>query len=237
MHKREQKRYEVLPVRMGCRLLLCGLCLMIIGRFEMITPAAAETYSTESKSPEQMEYEVKAAFIYNFMKFIQWPGEKEIKAGKNDNAEPIKIAILGNNPFNAAFQYMLDKNIQGRPIQLMPVESFENFRGSYPSMQAALAAYKQSYMSRLRQCHLLFICDSERSALPELLAMTAGHVLVTVSDAADFAAEKGMIGFVKENNKVRFEVNLDAAQAENIKISSQLLGLAKRVYKKEGKNA
>jgi hypothetical protein len=237
MYKRKPKRYGVLPARIGCRLLLCGLCLIIIGRIEILTPAAAETYSTEPKSPEQMEYEVKAAFIYNFMKFIQWPGDKEIKTGKNDTPEPITIAILGNNPFNAAFQYMLDKNIQGRPIRLMPIESFENFRSSYPSMQSALAAYKQTYLSRLRQCHLLFICDSERNALPELLEMTTGHVLVTVSDAADFAAEKGMIGFVKENNKVRFEVNLDAAQAENIKISSQLLGLAKRVYKKEGKNA
>ncbi|MCE5187492.1 MAG: YfiR family protein [Planctomycetaceae bacterium] len=188
--------------------------------------AAAEV---DLKSPEEMEYEVKAAFIYNFMKFIQWPAQKEIKEGQNDT--PIQIAIIGNNPFKKSFQHILDKNVQGRAIHLVEMESFEQFKKSYPNKQAALASYQQAYMPALAQCHLAFICESESNSLRDLLGLTNGQALVTVSDLPDFAATSGMIGFVMEKKKVRFEVNLDVAQKETIKISSQLLGLARRVYK------
>lgn len=209
------------------------LCAMyMIGTGPLL---AASEMSNSQKTPEEMEFEVKAAFIFNFMKFIQWPAEKDIAAEPVDKTKPIQIAILGSNPFNKAFQHILDKNVQGRAIQLLELESFEQFRRSYPNKQSALASYQQAHLASLQQCHLLFICDSEKNSAADLVAMAKGNALVTVSDIAEFAAEFGMIGFVVEKQKVRFEINLDAAAGENIRISSQLLGLARRVYKKEGK--
>lgn len=223
---------RLLYQRMG--IVSFGCLSFLLLTFVCCNPCAdAADVSAEQKTPEQMESEIKTAFIYNFMKFIQWPPEKDIAAGDIDKTMPIQIAILGKNPFTQAFQQILDKNIQGRPIELVLFESFEQFSRSYPNKQSAADSYQKTYASTLHKCHLLFICDSEKNSVEELTAIIKGQGLVTVSDIEDFAAHYGMIGFVMEKNKVRFEVNLDAAGSENIRISSQLLGLAKRVYKKE----
>ncbi len=207
--------------------LLRGLFVGCICMLLFAVPAAANT-----KTAEELEYEVKAAFIYNFIKFIQWPGAKQIETSDSPKDKPVRIAVVGTHPYKKTFQPILDKTVQGRPIELVEIESYEEFRESYTDRRTALDAYKNRYQTRLVACHLLFICDSERKSYADLLAMTAGGAVVSVSDIPDFAAESGMIGFARDKNKIRFEVNLDAAQNENIRISSQLLGLAKRVYKK-----
>ena len=203
-------------------LLVCLVCTLFLA-----AGAAADT-----KSPEELEYEVKAAFIYNFMKFIQWPGAKQIAASNSPKDQPVKIAVIGKHPYKKTFQLILDKTVQGRPVELVEIEGLAEFRESYPDRRNVLDAYKNKYQARLAECHLLFICDSEKNSFIDILTLTAGKAIVTVSDLPDFAAENGMIGFVREKSKIRFEVNLNAVQTENIKISSQLLGLAKRVYKK-----
>jgi len=205
-----------------------ALCLLCAALF---APCAAA--DTDAKSPEELEYEVKAAFIYNFMKFIEWPAQKQI--ARTPASAPIRIAVVGDHPYKKTFQLILDKTVQGRPIQLVELESLEKFRLRYSTSQAALDAYRDQYHDRLAPCHLVFICDSEKTAFRDLLTLAEQSAVVTVSDLPDFAAANGMIGFVMEKKKVRFEVNLDAVQREKIKISSQLLGLAKRVYKIEGK--
>lgn len=231
------KRDSAALRRLCLKLLLLGsLTFFTIGGIEFVPSATAASADEGSKTPEQMEYEVKAAFIFNFMKFIQWPSQKNITANGPAKSEPIRIVILGNNPFKSAFEQVLNKNVQGRSIALVELESFEKFRRSYPDNQAALDSYRQAYLGTLQQSHMLFICESEKNSVQDLLGLIAGSGLVTVSDLADFAEKQGMIGFVMENQKVRFEVNLYAAQQENVKISSQLLGLARRVYKKEGKS-
>jgi hypothetical protein len=204
--------------------ILCLLCVAVLG-----TSAAAD-----SKSPEELEHEVKAAFIYNFMKFIEWPGAKKI-AADSKTTDPVRIAVLGKHPSKKSLEMILDKTVQGRAIQLVELESFERYRQRFSNHQTALDAYKNQYVDRLAQCHMLFICDSEKTSFTETLKLAEGSAVVTISDLPDFAAANGMIGFVMENKKVRFEINLDAVQTEKIKISSQLLGLAKRVYKAEGK--
>jgi hypothetical protein len=216
-------------------LILLGIlmvCCMGATNFVKASPAAM---TDNNKTPEQMEYEVKAAFIYNFMKFIHWPESKELSSNSVSKNEPIRIVISGDNLFKNAFQMIADKNIQGRPIQIVEIESFERFRQSYSSKKEALNAYAQTYLSDLQQYHMLFICNSEKDSVEDLLSLSAGKSVVTISDIEKFAQKTGMIGFVMEKQKVRFEVNLEAAQKENIQISSQLLGLARRVYKKEDK--
>lgn len=209
-------------------ILFCGMGFVCLNAFEWPAAAAAQLNS-EQKTPDEIEYEVKAAFIYNFTKFIQWPAEKD-KA--NADLKTIQILIIGKNPFKKAFQQILEKNVQGRTIQLTELESFEQFRRSYPNKQAAMASYQQAYLPIIEQSHVLFICSSEKGSVADLAALTRGQALVTVSDIDNFAAENGMIGFVNEKQKVRFEINLDIANTENVKISSQLLNLARTVYKK-----
>jgi hypothetical protein len=208
------------------------LCLLLLCFINCPSSAAVAAVSNDPKTPEQMESEVKAAFIFNFMKFIQWPPEKSLTTD-SDASKPVQIAILGRNPFKQAFEQILHKDIQGRSIELVEFESYEQFSRAYPNRQAAATSYQQTYQSSLQKCHLLFICESEKDSVGELLAMIEGQSIVTISDVEDFAAHQGMIGFVMEKNKVRFEINLNIANRENIRISSQLLGLAKRVYKKE----
>lgn len=216
---------EVLLSEVARRLTVCLLCILLLA-----VPAFADNH--DKKNAEELEYEVKAAFIYNFMKFIQWPGAKHIAASDSPRDKPVKIAVIGQHPYKKTFQLILDKTVQGRPVEMVAIQSLEEFREAYADRRSALDAYSDLYRARLAECHLLFICASEKNCFADLLTLTVGGAVVTVSDLPDFAAENGMIGFVREKTKIRFEVNLDAVQKENIKISSQLLGLAKRVYKK-----
>ena len=96
--------------------------------------------------------------------------------------------------------------------------------------RSALADYQTQYQKTIHSCNVLFICESEKKYVPELLQMSTSSITLTVSDLPEFAKQGGIIGFVKDNNKIRFEINLAAAQKENIKIRSQLLTLAKEVY-------
>jgi hypothetical protein len=148
------------------------------------------------------EYQVKAAFLLNFTKFVTWP------AGCfPETTAPIVIGILGDNPFGDELaRSVAGQRVQGRPILIE--------QGRSP---AALA-----------HCHLLFISGSERSRLKQhLAALREAHsAALTVSDVDGFLAAGGMIRFVVEQNKVRFEINAENAAAAEVSISSKLLSLA-----------
>lgn len=193
--------------------------------------AAAGSQSAASKSAKEIEYEVKAAFIYNFMKFIEWPKAQTPSESKDQNApKPMVIGVLGTNPFGSAFQPILDKEVHGRKTRLVNIPSFELFYKKASDRKNAFAAYQAKYRKTISNCDVLFICDSEKNHLKELIILTADNMVLTVSDLPGFVKSEGMIGFVKHDNKIRFEINLDATQKENIKIRSQLLTLAKEVY-------
>ena len=192
---------------------------------------ASANLGTSAKTPKEIEYEVKAAFIYNFMKFVEWPPEKNNSEDSDSNPENrMVIGILGVNPFGSAFGPILDKEVHGRKIHLLEIPSYQRFYETSGYENSAQAAYQAKYQNSVRSCDVLFICDSERNHVSELLDLAAGNHILTVSDLPGFARRGGIIGFVKDNNKIRFEINLDAAQKENIKIRSQLLTLAKEVY-------
>jgi hypothetical protein len=146
------------------------------------------------------EYQIKAAFVYNFAKFVEWPHE-----AFPDPASPIVIGVLGDNVFGDNLQKMVsNKAINNRPLQ------FKEFRS----------------VAQATNCHILFISTSEKSKFSKVIEGLKGTSVLTVGESADFIGAGGMINFVLESNKVRFQINDDAAKKAGLKISSKLLSLA-----------
>jgi hypothetical protein len=159
----------------------------------LVLPAPAQTN----------EYQVKAAFLYNFAKFVEWPQE----AFAQPDA-PIVLGVLGEEPFGGA----LDQVIKGKAVNGHP-----------------LAIKRLKWGGKLRECHILFICASERKRLPAIFEQIKGAGILTVGETEAFTQQGGIINFTLVDNKVRFEINTDMAEQARLKISSRLLALAKGV--------
>lgn len=153
-----------------------------------------------AQSPSLTEYEVKAAFLYNFGKFVEWPS-----AAFPNTGEYLVIGVLGENPFGT----ILDEAISGKTIQgkKLVVKRFTRVKDAL-------------------NCHILFISSSEESRLTEILTTLANTSVLTVGEMQEFARRGGMIRFRMENNKVRFEINLAATERAGLTVRSQLLKLA-----------
>lgn len=180
--------------------------------------------SEDSNQPAIREYPIKAAFIYNFIKFTDWP-EKKIA----DSNEPIILGIIGDDPFGDAFEPVKDKQVTGRKVLIERFKSFEEAEKSDTSNKIEL----QRKIEALRKCHLLFICSSEKDNLAEIIEALRGSSVLTVGEIPNFLVAGGIIKFLVEEDKIRFEINLDASDEAELKISSKLLRLAKRVMKEE----
>lgn len=152
------------------------------------------------ETPESREYAVKAAFLYNFAKFVDWPAD----AFKNENS-PFVLGIVGADPFGSALESLKEKTVKGHKLVIKRLPRLENFE----------------------DCHLLFISGSEKSNLRSVLAAVKNHNILTVSDLERFAHQGGMVGLVTADNTIQFEVNLEPIQRSKLKVSSQLLKLAK----------
>jgi hypothetical protein len=149
------------------------------------------------------EYKLKAAFIYNFVQFIEWPQEAFVSS----NA-PIVIAILGTDPFGNSLQEIVTGEKVGlRPLQIV--------RGKT--------------LQEIGTCHLLYVSASEKDEVANILQRVGNLPIFTVSDLENFAERGGMARFFVEQNKLRYEINLQAARQGNLKISSKLLRLARIV--------
>ena len=148
------------------------------------------------------EYEVKAAFVYNFARFVEWPAQAFKEPG-----DPIKVCILGENPFGRA----LDNALQGK---LAGGRSF--------------VVAQTSDLKRALGCHILFVCGSERKRVQAILQSVTSGVL-TVGDMEGFAAQGGVVNFKLEDGKIRFEINVAAAGQQGLRVSSKLLSVAKVV--------
>lgn len=176
----------------------------------------------------EAEYQIKAAFVYNFMKFTEWPDEK---GAASSDESPMIIGILGDNPFGKSFVPIQEKTIREHPIQVVEFPSFLEFRRQYKSTNEAANKYSLTYKNKMHTCHVLFICDSEKSNIAVLLPMLQQGKVLIVSDIPRFIDNGGIIGFIKQDNKIRFEINMDESEEQGLHISSQLLKLAVRVKK------
>jgi len=160
-----------------------------------------------AEQPPQMldEYQVKAAFLYNFAKFVEWPPQVFSSA-----AEPISICVLGPDPFGATLRETVSgKDVSGRPFLVRPLQDVRQVAG----------------------CRILFVSSSERGVLSSILAGTKTTGVLTVGETESFLRQGGIINFKIDGGKVRFAINLDAAQQAGIRVSSKLLSLAETVRK------
>lgn len=147
------------------------------------------------------EYSIKAAFIFNFTKFVEWPGSSAHRS-------EFCIATLGRSPLDRTLVGLAGRSIQGRPIVFRQVSSPE---------EAA-------------QCQVLFISRSELGRLDGILGVLGDLPILTISDREDFCRRGGMLSLYPDNGKIAFEVNLNETQRCRLKVSSQLLKLARKVY-------
>ena len=146
------------------------------------------------------EYELKAAFLFNFTRFVSW------HEPPSDNP-PLVVCVIGDNPFGDLLDPLIGKRSQGRDLELNYVRD----------------------PSGISACNVLFISASESRNLSALLALAQEYQVLTVSDIAGFVQAGGVIGYVQRGNVIRFEVNLAAAAANGLSVNSRLLELAARV--------
>ncbi len=162
---------------------------------------AASAVVSAQEIPPPTEYQIKAAFLYNFAKFVEWPA-----TALRGQGAPIIVAVLGEDPFGADLEQILDgKTAGGRQLVI------RRFKG----------------VRDLGLCHILFVSSSERERLREILRALQNSTVLTVGETEGFAGLGGIINFILEENRVRFEINIDAADRARLKISSKLLKLAR----------
>ncbi len=150
------------------------------------------------------EYQVKAVFLYNFAKFVEWPHSAFEKA-----TDPIVIGIAGEDPFGP----ILDQTLQGKTVngRSLIVKRFKS--GQSP-----------------KNCHILFVGSSEQGHLSAMIEGFKAEGVLTVGESEHFAREGGIIRFTTEDSRIRFEINVDVAEQTHLKLSSKLLSLARIVH-------
>jgi hypothetical protein len=151
------------------------------------------------------EYEVKAFFLFNFAKYVEWPA-----ASFKSGADPIAVCILGENPFGGA----LERAIAGKLV------------GGHPFVLRQIATAQQTV-----SCHILFVGSAERKRFRSIATSLKDSGVLTVGEFQGFTSDGGVINFKLDEGKVRFEINLEAAERANLHISSKLLTLAQGVKK------
>lgn len=147
------------------------------------------------------EYQVKSAFIYNFVKFVDWPRE----AFARDDS-PFIIGILGTDVFGGELERIVGpKSINQRRLKIEHLQPGDD----------------------LRHCHVLFVAPSEEKKLNQIFPPLKDRPVLTIGETPNFARAGGVIGFIIEDGKVRFEINVDAARRSHLFIQSALLNLAR----------
>ena len=154
----------------------------------------AQTNSSESQ--------VKAAFVLNFARYVEWPE----RAFASRDA-PLVICVVGRDSFGPALMALESRQAQGRAVKVRTNLTVEETRG----------------------CHVVFISDSEARRIPASVRGLAGRPVLTVSDVEGFIDSGGAIGIVAGDDRLQFEINRSALDQAQLKASSQLLRLARTV--------
>ena len=181
------------------------LALLVIGGSMLATsiwiadaPAASESPSPAAAA-ESREYLLKAAFLYNFAKFTTWPAE-----AFPGPQTPLRVCILGEDAFGAAMESIEGKSVKQRP----------------------LAVIRITQVSDAERCHILFVGTSEEARLRAILDDLHERPILTISDMPNFARAGGTINLKTVDDQIQFDINVDAANAADLKLSSKLLRLA-----------
>ncbi len=161
---------------------------------------AIPSHAQSTDSSDSSEYLIKAGFTYNFAKLMEWPASAFPQPDS-----PIVIGVLGTDPFGGTLDDVLKgKTVNGRQFVVKHLKWGADFK----------------------DCNILFVSSSEAAHLDEIFHAVKGLPILTLGETPDFARRGGIINFIVADNKVKFEVNVDAAKQANINISSRLLSLA-----------
>ena len=153
------------------------------------------------------EYQIKAVFLFNFTQFVDWPAN-----AFSDAQTPLVIGVLGDDPFGP----YLDETVRGEKVKDRP-----------------LVVQRYRRPADIKTCHVLFISRSESARLDQIFGSLRGRNILTVSDIEGFARRGGMMLFLTQGNKTRLRINLEAAKAANLTISSKLLRPAEIIGRAE----
>ena len=152
------------------------------------------------ETPVLSEYQVKALFLFNFAKYVDWPAD-----AFQNNGAPIIIGLVGQDSFGDNFQKIAaGKAINGRQVVIKHLTNPEEYKS----------------------CHILFVSASEKDRLAAVLDAVKDSPVLTVGETDGFLSEEGIINLTKKANKVRLEINLKAAQKVHLQLSSRLLTVA-----------
>lgn len=174
------------------------LKISLLALLWLVLPGAATTVHAAS------EYAVKAAFIHNIAKFVEWPRLA-------DGGGKLRLCLLGENPFGEEITVLRGQPVGRMQWEVLPIA-----------------------LDDIRTCQVLFIPDSMQHQIGQIRQRINGNAVLTVGDTRGYAERGVMINFYLEDNKVRFEINREVAVRAGLRISSQLLRLGRIVTKTEG---
>ncbi len=150
--------------------------------------------------PSAEEYQVKAVFLFNFAKFVEWPA-----AAFKSGDDPFEICVLGRNPFGS----QLEDVVRGKTV------------GNRTFVVRSVSTAKQA-----AGCHVVFVGSSEQKRMQSVIGELKGTSALTVGESADFLENGGVVNFKIKDSRVRIEINADCAERAQLRISSKLLSLA-----------
>ena len=175
----------------------------LIYAWMIATMMAASPLPSSAQTAAASEHQVKAAFLFNFVKFVTWP--PDTFAG---DKKSMKLCVVGRDPLGDELSRMISgKSVRDHPLEFLRITDPSSARG----------------------CHLVYV-GQEWGRAREFITAVRGVPALTVGEVPDFVAWGGVINLVMENEQVRFEINLDAANTAGLKVSSKLLALARNVY-------
>lgn len=185
------------------RFRLTGAIPLLTSLLTIALALMVPAFPAPAQTPDSNEYRLKLAFLYNFAQFVQWPEDSF-----RDSTAPLVICVAGENPFQGDIEASLQgRTVRGHPLQLRGLRLDDD----------------------PRNCQMVFVRAGERKDLAKILASSKGSNVLTVGEARGFAESGGIINLTREANKLRFEVNINAAAQSRLKLSSKLLALARIV--------
>ncbi len=183
--------------RLGKRL-ACLTAVLAVGAMIGLAPYGAAR-AEDLSAPASREYVIKAAFLYNFAKFTQWPAEIY-----TDPTAPVRICVLGDGHLGRALSTLDGKQIKGRRVTTAHLTKAED----------------------AVTCQVLYIEPSEKERLPGILKGLNGRPVLTVTDIPDPDSKSGIINLRIVAEKIRFQIDRNVAEAAGLDLSSKLLALA-----------
>jgi hypothetical protein len=157
-------------------------------------------FFSSAQTTDDREYKIKAAFLFNFTQFVEWP----VNALPETKA-PLVIGILGESPISTYLEEIISREqVNGHPLV---VQQYKN-------------------VEEIKTCHILFISLADTNKLEQAITSLKGRSILTVSDRNNFIKQGGMIGFIRKDNKIEIQINPETAKEANLIISSKLLRVA-----------